>query len=128
MSFRLSSRRICLGAASVAVAALLVCSAQGADRHRGRSIEFSEPRSDEVTNNLHQLTSKKDGLQAVGRGPLQAAAVLRPKSSLEGVVAPPPPPQRAPVIQSKRVKELLERRKELDLHESGRPDDRADCG
>ena len=42
---------------------LLVCSAQTGGKERGRPIEFSEPRSDEVTTNLHQLTSKKDGLK-----------------------------------------------------------------
>src|ERR1035441_1606605 len=37
--------------------------------------------------------------------------MFTPKSSLEGVVAPPPRPPAESVIQSKRVRELLERRK-----------------
>ena len=63
MSFRLSSLRICSGLVAVAVISLLPCSAQTGGRQRGRPIEFSEPRSDEVMTNLHQLTIKKDGLK-----------------------------------------------------------------
>ena len=90
---------------------LLVCSAQAGGKERGRPIEFSEPRSDEVTTNLHQLTSKKDGLRQLEEDLYKPLQSFTPKSSLEGVVAPPPRPPAAPVIQSKRAKELLERRK-----------------
>jgi hypothetical protein len=113
MSFRLSSRRLCFGAAALSASALLISSAQGADRSRGRRInEFPVPASSEVTTNLQQLTSKKDGLKQLEEDlykPLQAFA---PKSSLDGVVARPPRPSAAPVIQNKHLKDLLERRKD----------------
>jgi hypothetical protein len=111
MSFRLSSRRVCRGAAAFALVSLLACSAQAGGKERGRAIEFSEPKSDEVTTNLHQLNSKKDVVRELEEDlytPLQSFA---PKSSLEGVVVLPPRPPAESVIQSKRARELLERRK-----------------
>jgi hypothetical protein len=111
MSFRLSSPLICLGAAVLAVSGLLVCNAHAGGKGRGRSIEFSVPRSDEVTTNLHQLTSKKDGLKQLEEDLYQPLQSFGPSSSLEGVAAPPPRAPAAPAVQSKRVKELLERRK-----------------
>ena len=97
--------------AAVAVSSLLLCSAQAGGKQRGRPIEFSEPRSDEVTTNLHQLTSKKDGLKQLEEDLYKPLQSFAPKSSLEGVAAPPARPPAGPVIQSKRAKELLERRK-----------------
>ena len=111
MSFRLSSPLICLGAAVLAVSGLLVCTARAGGKERGRSIEFSVPKSDEVTTNLHQLTSKKDGLKQLEEDLYQPLQNFGSESSLDGVAAPPPRAPAAPVIQSKRVKELLERRK-----------------
>ncbi len=95
----------------MAFSGLLVCSALAGGRERGRPIEFSEPRSDEVTTNLHQLTSKKDGLKQLEEDLYKPLQSFAPKDSLEGVTAPPPRTRPAPVIQSKRAKELLERRK-----------------
>lgn len=112
MSFRLSTRQIRLAAASVALLAVLAGSVQGGERSRGRAIEFSNPKSDEVTTNLHQLTSKKDGLKQLEEDLYQPLQSFAPRGSLEGVVAPPPPPRRTSAIQNKRVKELLERRKD----------------
>ena len=111
MNFRLSSPQICLGAAILAASGLLVCSAKAGGKERGRDIEFSAPRSDEVTTNLHQLTSKKDGLKQLEEDLYQPLQSFGPSSSLDGVAEPPPRPPAAPVIQSKRVRELLERRK-----------------
>jgi hypothetical protein len=111
MSIRLSSLRICCGLVVVAVSSLLLCSAQAADKRRGRAIDFSEPRSDEVTTNLHQLTNKKDGLRQLEEDLYQPLQMFAPKSSLDGVAAPPPRAPATSVIQNKRVKELLERRK-----------------
>ena len=96
MSFRLSSRQICLAVAALAMSGLLVCSAQAGGKERGRPIEFSEPKSDEVTTNLHQLTSKKDGLKQLEEDLYKPLQSFAPKSSLDGVAAPPPqaPPRR----------------------------------
>ena len=111
MSFRLSSCRICWGVAALALSGLLVYSAQAGGKQRGRTIEFSEPKSDEVSTNLHQLTSKKDGLRQLEEDLYKPLQSFAPKSSLEGVVAQPHRPPASSVIQSKRAKELLERRK-----------------
>jgi hypothetical protein len=111
MSFRRSSLRICCSLVAVAVSGLLPCKAQTGGRPRSRPIEFSEPRSDEVTTNLHQLTIKKDGLKELQEGLYQPLPSFTPQSSLDGVAAPLPPSPAPSVIQSKRAKELLERRK-----------------
>jgi hypothetical protein len=111
MSIRFFSLRVCFGVLAVTVSSVLLCSAQSGGRPRGRFIEFSEPRSDEVTTNLHQLTSRKDGLKQLEEDLYKPLQMFSPKSSLEGVVAPPPRPPAESVIQSKRVRELLERRK-----------------
>jgi hypothetical protein len=97
--------------AAAALSGLLLCSAHAGGKERGRSIDFSESRSDEVTTNLHLLTSKKDSLKQWEEDLYQPLHSFAPKSSLEGVVAPPARPPAGSVIQNKRVKELLERRK-----------------
>ena len=111
MSFRLSSRRICLGATILVLSGPLVCNAQPGDKQRGRPIEFSVPRSDEVTTNLHQSLSQPDGLKRLEEDLYKPPQLFEPQSSLDGVVALPTRPTPSPVIQNKRVKELLERRK-----------------
>jgi hypothetical protein len=113
MSFKHSSRRLWIGAAALSVGAGLMCSAQAAGRPRGRTInEFPMPGSSEVTTNLQQLTSKKDGLKQLEEDLYRPLQSFAPKSSLDGVVARPPKPAVGPVIPNKRVKELLERRKD----------------
>jgi hypothetical protein len=111
MSFRFSSLQIWLAAATLVLSGLLVGNALTRSKERGRPIEFSLPKSDEVTTNLHELTSKKDSLKQLEEDLYKPLESFSPKSSLEGVVAPPPRTPSAPPIQSKRVKELLERRK-----------------
>jgi hypothetical protein len=93
------------------MAGVWVCTAQGGGKERGRAIEFSAPKSDEVTTNLHQLTSKKDSLKQLEEDLYKSVQTFAPKSSLDGVAAPPARTPTGPVILSKRVKELLERRK-----------------
>src|SRR5882762_1711705 len=89
MSFRLSSFRIFPSLAVAGAACLLACSAQGADQRRGRSIEFSGPRSAEVITNLNQLTSKKDGLKQLEEDLYRPLQTFAPKSSLDGFFDPP---------------------------------------
>jgi hypothetical protein len=111
MSFRFSSLQICLAAATLVLSGVLVGNAQTGRKERGRPIEFSLPKSDEVTTNLHELTSKKDSLKQLEEDLYKPLESFSPKSSLDGVLVPPPRTPSAPAIQSKRVKELLERRK-----------------
>jgi hypothetical protein len=111
MSFRFSSLHICLAAATLVLSGVLVGNAQTGRKERGRPIEFSLPKSDEVTTNLHELTNKKDSLKQLEEELYKPLDSFRPESSLDGVVVSPPRTPSAPPIQSKRVKELLERRK-----------------
>ena len=112
MSFRLATFRMCCGVAALALSALLACEAQAGGKERGRSIEFSAPRSDDVTTNLNQLSSKKDGLKQLEEDLYKPLELFAPKSSLEGVVAPMRRSPVRPAISSKRAKELLERERD----------------
>jgi hypothetical protein len=111
MSFRRSTCQICLAAAILAVSGLLVCNAQTGGKERTRPIEFSRPRSDQGTTNLQQLMGKPDSLQQLEDESYRPLQPFAPQSSLDGVVAPRTRPPATPAIQNKRVKELLERRK-----------------
>lgn len=111
MSNRLLRVRFWVGAAALVMGVWLACSAQAAGRQQGRAIQFTPSKSDEVLTNLHQLRNKKDSLKRLEEdlnAPLQNFA---PRSSLEGVVAPPPRAPAPSAVQSKRAKELLDRRK-----------------
>jgi len=110
MRNRLSSLRGHRAWALVALGGLLACAALGAEKERGRPIEFSSSKSDEVTTNLNQLSSKKDSLKELEEDLYKPMQSFMPKS-LDGVAAPPPHSPAKPVIPNKRVKELLERRK-----------------
>lgn len=111
MIFRRSSQQVWLGAAALALSGLLVCNAQPRSSGRPRPITFSVPRGDEVTTNLQQLMSKPDGLRQLEEDLSKPPQPFAPQSSLDGVVAPSIRPAAPPAIQNKRVKELLERRK-----------------
>ena len=101
----------------VALAALLALSglsfwgARAGEPGGGRSIRFSEPKSDEIATNLNQLTSRKDSLKPFDEDIHQTFQSLFPAGSLDGVPAAPIPPPSSSIIQSKRVKELLEKRR-----------------
>jgi hypothetical protein len=111
MSFRLSRRVIWLAATSLVVSVVVVGSAKAQSKERGRPIEFSLPKSDEVTTNLQQLTSKKDSLKQLEEELYKPLESFSPKGSLEGVAAPLPRAPSAPAVPSKRVKDMLEKRK-----------------
>jgi len=88
-----------------------VCTVHAGGKDRGRSIEFSEPKSDEISTNLHQLTSKKDSLKQLEEDLYKSVRTFSGGSSLDGVPAPPVRPPSGPVIPSKRVREWAERHK-----------------
>ena len=111
MSFRFWSLQVWLATATMILSGLVAGNAQTGSKERGRPIEFSLPKSDEVTTNLQQLTSKKDSLKQLEEDLYKPLQSFRPESSLDGVVLPPPRTASATPIPSKRVKELLERRK-----------------
>jgi hypothetical protein len=112
MSFRFSSLQVWLGAAAAVLSSVLVCSAQTGGKGRGWPIEFSGPKNGEATNDLNQLTGRKDGMKELEEDLFRPQQSFSPPSSLDGIIARPTRPQAAPLIQNKRVKELLERRKD----------------
>jgi hypothetical protein len=111
MSFSFSRLQVCLITVMVVSSGVLVCSAQTGGKERGWPIEYSTPKGDEAGTNLIQFPSKKDSLKQLGEDFYQPPQSLAPPSSLDGVVARPIRPPAGPMIQNKRVKELLERRK-----------------
>jgi hypothetical protein len=111
MIFRCSSRYVGIGAAVLALSGVLVCDAQQGGKERSKPIEFSVPRSDEGITNLHPYLSKPDGLKLLEEDSYKPEQTFEPQGSLNGVVARPIRPAATPAIQSKRVKELLDRRK-----------------
>jgi hypothetical protein len=111
MSFRLSSSGLFPSVLVAGVAVFLANGSQAADTGRGRSIEFSEPRSAETITNLNQLTAKKDTLKQLEADLYRPFQTLTPKTSLDGFYDPPRP-QRQVRRLSKQVKEKLERQRD----------------
>ncbi len=112
----MSFRSCIFKAFSVPVAAALLwsvapSSALGGGADRGRSIEFSTPKSDEISTNIHQLTSKKDSLKQLEEDAYKTFQAFTPGGSLDGVPVNPIRPPATPAVPSKRLKEKLERQK-----------------
>ncbi|MCX6893708.1 MAG: hypothetical protein NTX51_19635 [Verrucomicrobia bacterium] len=110
MRNRLSSLSICLLLAALSMATVWTSSVQAAGKPRNRSINFSEPKSDEVTTNLHQLSAKKDSLKQFEEDLYRSMQTFSGKDSMEAVPLPPRM-QGGSVIPSKRAKEQLDRHK-----------------
>jgi len=105
---------------AVVAACSLGLGGRAAEPQRGRPIEFSDPRSAEITTNLNQLSSKRGGLRELEEDlfkPLQSFSL---KGSLDGVEAPPFPMSPARRLPSRKEKERLEQRRNWFLNS---PDD-----
>src|ERR1041385_6328737 len=90
---------------------LLVHASQAAERGRGKPIEFSDRKPDEVTTNLNQMGSHKVGLQQLEDDLGKPFQTFKPGSSLDGVFTPPMRPPSGPSVPSKRARELMEKQK-----------------
>jgi hypothetical protein len=110
MSFRLSSFGPFPCVLAAGATAFLAFGSPGADTGRGRSIEFSEPRSAETITNLNQLTTKKDSLKQLEADLYKPFQSIAPKTSLDGFYDPPP--QRQVRRLSKQAKEKLEKQRD----------------
>jgi hypothetical protein len=90
-----------------------ICRAQvSASRPRGRVIQFSEPKSKAAVTNQDQTIGKKDGLRQLEDELNRSLRSFSPQGSLDGAAAPQPYRSPVgPVIQTRRTKDLLERRK-----------------
>jgi len=114
MSYRLASLRMGVALTVLAVGSPWLCTVQAGSKQRGKTVEFSNPKGDEGTNNLNQLTSKKDSLRQLEEDLSKPVRSFSDESSLDAV-APPPARPYAPIIPSKRLKEQMDRRKNLYL-------------
>jgi len=84
---------------------------RAADQPRGRPIEFSDPKSSEITTNLNQLTGRRGGLRDLEDDLTKSfQQTFSSGGSLDGVVVPPVRSGPGPG-QNKKVKEVLERKK-----------------
>lgn len=109
MSYRVASLRMGMIVAVLVACGPRFCTAQTGSRQGGKNIEFSDPKSGDLTTNLYQLRSKKDSLKqweedlskSMGTG---ANAAVPDE-------LPPMAPSARPVVPNKRLKELMERRK-----------------
>src|SRR3974390_2024547 len=114
MSFRLSSLECCLTLAFFAGVTFVSTSAyaQGESRPR-RSIELSETNNTEVLSRLNQLTEKKAGLKELEQEWNKAfqSLSLDNRAGAADVAPQYAPAPRPTVVPNKRIKDLLERRK-----------------
>jgi len=112
MRSNLSRLRIVPAVAMMAWSTLLTGSLQAQDKPQGRRIELSEPASNELMTNLSQLAASQDGRKQLEKDLLKPRPLFAPNKSLEGLIAPLPRPMpNGPAVNSKRVQELLDRRK-----------------
>lgn len=110
MYLRLSASNSLSVVAVLGISALWTVSASGAETTYGRPIEFSQPKHSEVATNLNQFNPKRDGLSELEEDLFKPFKSFSPASSLDGVVVPPNQGNRQ-VIQSRRARELRDRKK-----------------
>lgn len=106
----LGFHRIAWGAALAALAVGAGLTVQAQPIRRGPPIQFSEPRRETATTNLNALAEeKKNNLQRLEEELNNSFRVLnRDDASGAQRMLPRPPP--GPLIQSRKVRELLDRR------------------
>jgi len=91
---------------------LLACNGRAGEPPHGRPIEFSDPKSAEITTNLNQLSPRRGGLRDLEVDLTKSFQQgFSSRSSLDGIAEPPIRYSPPPVIQSKKARELLERKK-----------------
>jgi hypothetical protein len=85
-----------------------------ADEKKSEPVESLGSRSGNVTTNSPSFKPKQNGLKQLEQDLFKPFETLSPRGSLDGAFVPsmPPPQPAAPSVQSKRAKELLERRRD----------------
>src|ERR1041385_3970880 len=78
---------------------------------RGRVIQFSEPKSEAANTNLDQSASSQNGLRSLDADLKSPFQIFGAGNSLDGVLAPSMPRTPTPSLQSKKARELLEKKK-----------------
>jgi hypothetical protein len=90
---------------------LLASSSIGQEKRAGRPIDFSDPKSPDVVTNVNKLNKKSVFKELEEDLTKSFQRSLSSHSSLDGVMVPPPQTMSGPRIQHKKVKELLERKR-----------------
>ncbi|MCU0783150.1 MAG: hypothetical protein MUF81_03710 [Verrucomicrobia bacterium] len=100
-------------ATGLALAAILPANGEGRPPRRGRSIQFSEPRSSVVSSNVNELRTKPTTLNDLEQALKKPFDVFSPGDDPIARFTTPPVPRMLPSpAQSRRMKELLEKRNE----------------
>src|SRR6266404_8834990 len=99
MTFRLSSFAI-FPALMLGASLFFASNGHAGEKQRGRPIEFSDRKSNEVTTNLNQMGSRRDGLRQLEDDLGKPFQTLSPKSSLDGIFTPPIRQSAAPNVPS----------------------------
>ncbi len=111
----MSSCRQCFGVLSLTVIVLWsvfpVAHAQQTAPRGGRPILFSEPRSDVVSSNLNAMGTMKNPLNRLDEDLKKPFDLLDPESVTEPMRARMQPQLPAPQVNSKKVRELIEKQK-----------------
>jgi hypothetical protein len=99
--------------AVIAGAGLDVCGVR-ADEKRAEPTELSNSRSSNAITNSPSFKPKQNGLKQLEQDLFKPFENFSPKGSMDGAYVPsmPQPQSAAPAVQSKRAKELLERRRD----------------
>src|SRR5438445_821538 len=79
-----------------------------AQEHQTSSPPGTTPSSNQSTNSTQSSSGKADGLKNLEQSIFKPFRGFEPDGSLDGVMSRP---QRPPAVSDKRVKELIERRK-----------------
>lgn len=96
---------------TVAGAGLMALAAEAQTIRHGPPIRFSAPKSDTVGTNLNQFTDKaRNNLRRLEEELSQPLDVFRQQDSARPMAAPLPRPPAGPVIQNKRIRELLDKK------------------
>src|SRR5262245_27248677 len=90
----------------------LAAHGQQSSAGRRRKIEFSDPGGSAVTSNLNVIAHEKTAIQNPAENLKQPADLFGPGHSLQGIGAPLIPSSPPSSVNSKRLKELLEKRHE----------------
>lgn len=100
----------CLLAMTAIAAGLVAAQAQQAFPSGGRKIEFSDPGSSALTSNLNSLATGKGAFPSFGEDFRGSSDILRPGGSLQGIGGPMIQRAAPPAVNSKKLKELMEKR------------------
>jgi hypothetical protein len=107
-------RFVLLVTAISALAALGICGVRADEKKGAQPTEPLGSRTGTVTTNSSSFKPKQNGLKQLEQDLFRPFETLTPKGSLDGAFVPsmPAPQPASPSLQSKRAKELLERRRD----------------